>query len=96
MLITDYSSILYDYLLIPNKQVILYLYDYEEYVHERDFYYPFDENVVGKRVTTFEDLLKVIVEQNYKMSEQERAFILSKFWGYTIEMDSCKEILNRI
>ena len=96
MLITDYSSILYDYIIMPGKDVILYLYDYEEYIRERDFYYPFDENVVGKRVATFEDLLKVIVEQNYKMSEQERTYILSKFWGRTIEMDSCKEILKRI
>lgn len=40
VLITDYSSILYDYLLIPKKQVILYLYDYQEYVKDRDFYYP--------------------------------------------------------
>ena len=65
VLITDYSSILYDYLLIPDKQVILYLYDYDEYVRERDFYYPFDENVVGKRVTTFENLVKVIKEGDY-------------------------------
>jgi CDP-glycerol glycerophosphotransferase (TagB/SpsB family) len=96
VLITDYSSILYDYLLIPNKQVILYLYDYDEYVRERDFYYPFDENVVGKRVTTFENLVKVIKEGDYYMKENDRAIILSKFWGKTIEMDSCKEILRRI
>lgn len=96
VLITDYSSILYDYLLIPDKQVILYLYDYDEYVRERDFYYPFDENVVGKRVTTFENLVKVIKEGDYYMKENDRAIILSKFWGKTIEMDSCKEILRRI
>lgn len=96
VLITDYSSILYDYLLIPNKQVILYLYDYEEYVRDRDFYYPFDENVVGKRVTTSESLIKVIKEQNYDLKEEDRAIILSKFWGKTIDMDSCKEILKRV
>lgn len=94
VLITDYSSILYDYLLIPNKQVILYLYDYEEYVRERDFYYPFDENVVGKRVATFENLVNVIKEEDYILKEEDRASILSKFWGKTIEMDSCKEILK--
>ena len=96
VLITDYSSILYDYLLIPNKQVILYLYDYEEYVRERDFYYPFDENVVGKRVTTFENLVNVIKEEDYILKEEDRASILSKFWGRTIGMDSCKEILNKV
>lgn len=96
VLITDYSSILYDYIIMPGKDVILYLYDYEEYIRERDFYYPFDENVVGKRVATFEDLLKVIVEQNYKMSEQKRAFILSKFWGDTMNKDVCAKILKQL
>lgn len=96
VLITDYSSILYDYILMPRKQVILYLYDYDEYVHERDFYYPFDENVVGRKVETFDDLLKVISTQDYKMDEQDRQRILDRFWGETMKMDSSKEILDYI
>jgi CDP-glycerol glycerophosphotransferase (TagB/SpsB family) len=96
VLITDYSSILYDYILMPKKQVILYLYDYDEYVHERDFYYPFDENVVGRKVETFDDLLKVISTQGYKMDEQDRQRILDRFWGETMKMDSSKEILDYI
>lgn len=96
VLITDYSSILYDYILLPKKDVILYLYDYEEYVHERDFYYPFDENVVGKKVETFDDLLKVISTQDYKMEEQDRQHILDRFWGDTMKMDSCKAIFDNV
>ena len=96
VLITDYSSILYDYLLIPKKQVILYLYDYQEYVHERDFYYPFDENVVGKKVDNFVDLVNVIDTQDYHMDEQDRQRILDRFWGNTIKMDSSKEILSKV
>lgn len=94
VLITDYSSILYDYILMPHKNVILYLYDYEEYVQERDFYYPFDENVVGKQVSTFADLMNVMDTQDYQMDEQDRQCILDRFWGETIKMDSCKEILE--
>ena len=96
VLITDYSSILYDYLLMPRKEVILYLYDYEEYVKERDFYYPFDENVVGRQVKTFDELVNVINMQDYQMDEQDRQRILDRFWGNTIKMDSCKEILNKV
>ncbi len=81
---------------MPGKDVILYLYDYEEYIRERDFYYPFDENVVGKRVTTFGNLMKVIENKDYSLKEEDRAFILSKFWGKTTDMDSCKEILKRV
>ena len=96
VLITDYSSILYDYILMPNKEVILYLYDYEEYVKERDFYYPFDENVVGKKVDSLETLVEVINKQDYVMEEQERQRILDRFWGDTMKLDSSKAILERV
>lgn len=96
VLITDYSSVLYDYILMPEKQVILYLYDYEEYVKERDFYYPFDENVVGKQVKSVEDLIEVIDKKDYRMTEGERKRILERFWGNTIRIDSSKEILSKV
>jgi CDP-glycerol glycerophosphotransferase (TagB/SpsB family) len=96
VLITDYSSILYDYLLMPAKQVILYLYDYDEYVKERDFYYPFDENVVGRQVKKFEDLVHVIDRQDYMMAEEDRKRILDKFWGDTMDKDSSNEVLDKV
>ena len=96
VLITDYSSILYDYIQQPKKDVILYLYDYDEYVRERDFYYPFDENVVGRQVKTFEELVDVIDRQDYKMDEDVRMHILERFWGDTCQIDSSKAILDHI
>lgn len=96
VLITDYSSILYDYLLMQNKEIILFLYDYKEYVRDRDFYYPFDENVVGKKVASFEQLLQVITSGNYVSSQEDKQTILQKFWGDTVHMNACEEILKRI
>ncbi|MCF0206870.1 MAG: CDP-glycerol glycerophosphotransferase family protein [Bacteroidales bacterium] len=82
-LITDYSSILYDYILMENKNVILYLYDYDEYVKERDFTYPFDENVTGKIVANFNDLCEIIRNGDYKINPLDRSRIIEKFWGET-------------
>lgn len=96
VLITDYSSILYDYLLMNEKDIILFLYDYEEYVRERDFYYPFDENVIGKCVSSFKNLLETIEKKDYTMNEKDREHILLKFWGETIDINSCDEIIKRI
>lgn len=79
VLITDYSSILYDYLLMEDKKVILYLYDYKEYVHERDFNYPFLENVAGEVAYSFEELMNVIEKARY--DTRKYAFIRQKFWG---------------
>ena len=96
VLITDYSSVLYDYLLMPNKGVLLFHYDYDEYVQEREFLFPIDEEITGKRVYSFEELLEAIIKNDDAVDPNERKRIVEKFWGKTIEMDSCKEILNRI
>lgn len=79
VLITDYSSILYDYLLMKDKDVILYLYDYRTYVRERDFNYPFLENIAGSVVYDFESLVRVMREGNYDRSNYAR--INERFWG---------------
>ena len=96
VLITDYSSILYDYLLMPKKETILFLYDYDEYVRDRDFYYPFDENVVGKKVVSFEELLQCIKYGDYKSSADEKNAIIDKFWGETVNLNASEEILKRV
>lgn len=95
VLITDYSSILYDYILMEGKDVILYLYDYEEYVKERDFYYPFDENVVGKKVWNFEELCQCVVQNNFEMDERQRHRIIEKFWGDTATCTSSLLLLRK-
>ena len=96
VLITDYSSILYDWLLMEGKDVILYLYDYEEYVRERDFYYPFDENVVGAKASSFEDLCNIIESDKYGIQASERNMIVEKFWGESATFDSSRKILDFI
>lgn len=93
VLLTDYSSILYDYVLMENKDVILYLYDYEEYVKDREFFYPFDENVVGKKIGSFEELCECIERGNYQIDEFQRQVIIEKFWGKTMEDSPCQRFV---
>lgn len=96
VLITDYSSILYDWLLMEGKDVILYLYDYKEYVRERDFYYPFDENVAGCRAETFDELCALIETGQFGINPDERERIVEKFWGRTASYNSSQKILDFI
>lgn len=94
VLITDYSSVLYDYLTMKEKGVILYLYDYEEYVSERDFYYPFEGNVAGVRVCSFPQMVKCIESGDYNVDEETRNDIVTRFWGDSASMDSAAEIVR--
>jgi CDP-glycerol glycerophosphotransferase (TagB/SpsB family) len=79
---------------MEGKSVILYLYDYQEYLNERDLFYPFDENVVGKRVYTFEELLATVNDHDYNMDETERKALIEKFWGETIHFNSNQKVLD--
>ena len=96
VLITDYSSILYDYILMENKDVILYLYDYEEYVKDREFFYPFDENVVGKKVWDFEELCMCLEKGDYQIDESQRQVIIEKFWGETMDASPSQRLVSLI
>lgn len=97
VLITDYSSVLYDYILMPGKDVILYLYDYADYVKNRDLYYPFDENVVGRKVYDFEELYRCLENDEYAINSEERNRIIEKFWGDTANgSNSCIRIAQKV
>ena len=96
VLITDYSGTIYDYLLMPNKGIVLFHYDYEEYVKEREFIFPIIDNIAGKRVYSFEELLQTVISDDDAVDPQMRAFILSKFWGDTMNKDVCANILRQL
>lgn len=64
ILITDYSSVIFEAALL-NIDTVFYVPDLEEYTASRDFYYPFDEYVFGKLAETNEELIEAIkVPQN--------------------------------
>ena len=84
VLITDYSGTIYDYLLMQDKGVILFHYDYDEYVKEREFIFPIEQEITGKRVYNFDELIAAIKNDNDKVDEAERKRIVEKFWGNTM------------
>ena len=96
VLITDYSSVMFDYPLMPAKSMILYQYDYDEYISEREFNFPIEGNIIGRKVTSFNELLSVIRNKDYSLPEEERAAFLQKFWGDTIHKNANEEILKFI
>ena len=91
VLITDYSSVLYDYILMEGKSVILYLYDYQSYVKDRSFIWPYDDMVVGQKAFDFQTLVNLIREENFGLDEAERKQLLQKCWGDNLG-EACKRI----
>ncbi|MBP2623964.1 CDP-glycerol glycerophosphotransferase family protein [Streptococcus oricebi] len=77
ILITDYSSVFFDFLL-TGRPILFFPYDYENYKNdERGFTMPYNENTPGKKVYTYQDLLKSLLEisqdpDSYRTSYQSQ------------------------
>ena len=91
VLITDYSSIMYDYILMDGKDVILYLFDQERYGVERDFYWSFDAMTYGHRAYNFTMLLDLVRDANLCPNEAEKSALVKKCWGAE-QGDVCERI----
>lgn len=96
VLITDYSSVMFDYPLIEGKDMILYQYDYNEYIEEREFNFSLEGNIIGRKVTSFEELIEVIKNKDYTLDSKQRLDFLDKYWGETVGIDPCEAIFERL
>ncbi|MCQ4635274.1 CDP-glycerol glycerophosphotransferase family protein [Anaerovorax odorimutans] len=76
VLITDYSSVIFDYLLV-DKPIVYYTYDLEEYSADRGIYYPFEDYVYGAVVRTQAGLIQAI--KNEDMMEDKRETFRKRF-----------------
>ncbi|MCQ2959218.1 MAG: CDP-glycerol glycerophosphotransferase family protein [Bacteroidales bacterium] len=95
-LITDYSSIMYDYMLMKGKDIILYLYDFEEYTKDRTFIFPFNENTIGAKTSTFNELIQVIKENKYSINIDDRERIITKLWDENGFKDTTSSLIKFI
>jgi len=81
-LITDYSSLHYDWIFQSERGAILYTFDQDEYEqNDRALLYPFEENVAGWRARSFEELLELIATGRALSAAPDVAKIREKFWG---------------
>jgi CDP-ribitol ribitolphosphotransferase len=59
LLITDYSSIVFEYSVL-GRPMLFFAYDLDDYVDSRDFYVPFESFAPGRIVKTFPEVLDAI------------------------------------
>lgn len=96
-LVTDYSSIYCDFLL-SNKEVILFPFDYKNYVNNCVELVDYDRVFPGYRVYCFDDLLNTIkTSRDCHLSDKDYQFILNNYWEYAFNnTDIVEEIKKRI
>jgi CDP-glycerol glycerophosphotransferase (TagB/SpsB family) len=96
MLITDYSSIAYDYMLL-DKPIIFYIYDYDEYIKKQPMLFDFYDYTPGVKVKTQEELFFQISNQfiNPDRYKDKRKDMIKLFYDY-VDDKSSKRICELI
>lgn len=79
LLITDYSSIIFDYSLL-GRPIAFFARDLKEYIEERDFYYPYEEFVPGPIFSQTEELVEWLKRGEFE-TDQVKQFA-EKFFNY--------------
>ncbi len=77
VLITDYSSIIYEMSLLK-KPMLFFAFDQKYYEATRDFYEPYEELVPGKIVHSFDELMEALKNQDYQFHKMD-SFIKKNF-----------------
>lgn len=78
VLITDYSSVIFDYAILK-KPIVYFTYDYEEYTKDRGLYFDFDQYVYGEVAKNTDELIASI--ENHNMCDELRGDFYEKFMG---------------
>lgn len=97
VLITDYSSCIFEASLL-NIPTIFYVFDLEEYIEERDFYFDFSSFAPGVKVRTFETLLeeiKQILSEEYRRNSKEQE-VFKQYFLSALDGHSAERVLKKI
>jgi CDP-glycerol glycerophosphotransferase len=94
LLITDYSSVIFDYLL-RMKPILIFAYDYEEYLKKTGMYYNLQKIAPGPILYNADELINAIknIEEVDVEYSKKRKEIRDKFNKY-LDGKSAERILN--
>jgi len=82
LLITDYSSIYFDYLL-SGKPIVFFDYDLEEYLRDaREMYFDYETYTPGRKAASFEELQEAVLDtlSDENLYKQERDKLASQMF----------------
>lgn len=93
-LITDYSSILYDFMIL-NRPLMFFPYDYEEYEKKVGFAVDYSVITPGYKPKTFKELKESLLDMKFKDSYKEQRENVNKICN-TFDKDSSERLINKL
>ena len=98
LLITDYSSIYFDY-LVTEKPIVFFAYDLEEYLmNSRELYFDYDKVTPGKKVVTMEELITAIrdILLSNKDDYVKKRKNIKKWFFNGVDILGCEQLVSTI
>ncbi len=96
MLITDYSSIYYDYILMEDKEIILFPFDKDEYERTSEkLAFSYDDYTPGPRAYSFKSLLEMLQQETH-FDNTTRKKITKLFWGEEYYNKTIEQLYQKI
>ncbi|MDD6728779.1 MAG: CDP-glycerol glycerophosphotransferase family protein [Eubacteriales bacterium] len=92
-LVTDYSSVFFDY-SITQKPIILFMYDYDEYMHDRGMYMDV-ASLPFRKIYDDKELAKVLSDESFMNDSYTDTEYFKTFFKYD-SPDVSKRLLNLI
>lgn len=92
-LITDYSSIYFDFLPL-DREIIFIPYDKEYYIRTRELYFDYDEVTPGVKYNTFEEFMDNLPNLDTLNYKADRERIRNLFVGEHYAFDASEKIYN--
>lgn len=80
MLITDYSTILFQYSLLT-RPIIFYAFDFEQYTRRRPLFYDYETFVPGPIVYDTQQLAEAVLQQDKNFDAERMEHFARKFMG---------------
>jgi len=90
LLITDYSSCMYEFLLMK-KPMLFFAFDHERYAVSRGFHRDYVSNVPGRICETFDELLRAMREEDFEFEKVER--MLPEYFDHA-DTGSCDRVID--
>ncbi len=82
VLITDYSSIFFDYMLLK-RPILFYAFDLENYTKLRALYFDYEEATPGEIIQDFDTLLNRLSQLDTLTLSANFQDLLHRFWSHT-------------
>lgn len=90
LLITDYSSSMYEFLLM-NKPMLFFPFDKNQYSVSRGFHRDYDSNVPGKICYTFSEILDALEHEDFEF--EKVGSMLSKYFD-KVDTHNCDRVID--